>query len=270
MAGPPEGTPVWADAMFTDLEGARGFYGGVLGWTFREEVTEHGGHVRAYAGGRAVAAVVPPVPGRCGEARQSAWCLHFASPDVGAVARRVRENGGRVAAGPAAPGGSGPALLAHGPDGVVFGVRQPGAHPAFEARDVPGAYRWAEVNTRDTAGTEAFFCAVFPFTVGRPAGPDPDPDLAVFRVGEEPVLGRRRMGEGFPPETPPFVGVYFAVDDVDAAVGRATTHGGKVVSGPAEGPFGRFAVLVDPQGAVFSLVGAAGAEDRPPRTAPGA
>ncbi|MCQ0024633.1 VOC family protein [Streptomyces somaliensis DSM 40738] len=261
MAGPPEGTPVWADAMFTDLEGARAFYGEVLGWTFREEVTEHGGRVRAYAGGGAAAALVPPVPGRCGGAPQSAWCLHFASPDVEAVARRVRESGGRVVAGPAAPGEPGPALLAHGPDGAVFGVRRPDARPCFEARGVPGAYRWAEVNTREAARTDAFFRTVFPFAVERPAGSGPDPDLAVFRVGETPVLGRRRMGEGFPPEMRPFVGVHFAVDDVDAAIGRATAHGGKVVSGPAEGPFGRFATLVDPQGAVFSLVGAVGAED---------
>ncbi|WP_439900854.1 VOC family protein [Streptomyces somaliensis] len=90
--------------MFTDLEGARAFYGEVLGWTFREEVTEHGGRVRAYAGGGAAAALVPPVPGRCGGAPQSAWCLHFASPDVEAVARRVRESGGRVVAGRRRPG----------------------------------------------------------------------------------------------------------------------------------------------------------------------
>ncbi|MCP9958116.1 VOC family protein [Streptomyces sudanensis] len=263
MAGPPEGTPVWVDAMFTDLEGARGFYGDVLGWTFREEVTEHGGHVRAYAGGRVVAALVPPVPDRDDEAARSAWCLYFASSDPEAVARRVRENGGRVVAGPSVSGGQGAVLLARDPGGAVFGVRRPGAGPGFEARGVPGAYRWAEVNTRDAAGTDAFFSAVLPFTVGPPA----DADFAVLRAGGEPVLGRRRMGEDFPPDTGAFVGVHFAVDDVDAAVGRATTHGAKLVSGPVDGPFGRFATLVDPQGAAFSLTGPSGAEGGAPGTA---
>src|ERR1051325_10535966 len=33
MAVRPEGAPCWADAMFSDLEGAKRFYGEVLGWT---------------------------------------------------------------------------------------------------------------------------------------------------------------------------------------------------------------------------------------------
>lgn len=267
MAGQPEGVPVWVDAMFTDLGGAKGFYGEVLGWTFDEEVAEYGDRTRAYAGGRAVAAVVPPLPARDEEAPWSTWCLYFASSDVEAAARRVRENGGRVVTGPAVVGEPGPALLARDPDGVAFGVWQPEDHGGFEARSVPGAYHWAEVVTRDVAKADAFFSAVFPFAVRGPA--DGRADLAVFHLGDEPVLGRRRMGEGFPPDMPPFMSVYFAVDGVDAAVGRATTHGAKVVSGPADGPSGRSATLLDPWDAAFSLIDAARTEDEPPGTAAG-
>ncbi|GGZ00579.1 hypothetical protein GCM10010365_19210 [Streptomyces poonensis] len=65
MAALPEGTPCWADAMCNDVEGAKGFYGDVFGWTFREMPTDHGGHThQAYADGRAVRAVVPPMPGQ--------------------------------------------------------------------------------------------------------------------------------------------------------------------------------------------------------------
>ncbi|MFJ8696436.1 VOC family protein [Streptomyces roseolilacinus] len=267
MAEPPEGMPVWADAMFTDLEGAKGFYGDVLGWTFGEEVTEYGSRAQAYAGGKAVAALVPPMPGRSGGAPRSAWCLYLASPDVEATARRVRENGGRILMGPVTVGESGPVLLARDPGGVVFGACRPGARRGFEARAVPGAYHWAEVRTRDPAKADAFFPAVFPFTVGRPADGGADP--GVFRIGDDPVLGRAGMGEDFPPDMAPFVSVYFAVADADAAIGRATTHGAKVVVGPVDGPFGRFATLVDPQDAVFSLVDVVKAEGGAPRTATG-
>jgi uncharacterized protein len=47
---------------------------------------------------------------------------------------------------------------------------------------------------------------------------------------------------------------YVAVDDVDAAAAKLKTLGGKVQYGPADIPnVGRFAVVADPQGAVFNL-----------------
>ena len=119
MAAHPEGAPCWADAMFSDVEGAKSFYGDVLGWTFGESSTEFGNYTQAYVDGKAVAAVVPPMPGQEG---QSAWCLYFASPDVNATAAKIRDNGGEVLMEPMQVGEFGSMLLARSPDGVVFGV----------------------------------------------------------------------------------------------------------------------------------------------------
>ncbi|WP_374986698.1 VOC family protein [Streptomyces fradiae] len=269
---PDEGVPVWVDAMFTDLEGAKRFYGDVLGWTYGEEATEYGDYTQAYADGKAVAAIVPPMPGQGGGdgggggAPRSAWCLYLASPDVEATARKVREGGGEVVMGPMAVGEFGKTLVARDPGGVVFGAWQPGTHRGFEARAVPGAYCWAEVTTRDADAADAFFPAVFPYAMKRM--PDEHVDFKVFEVAGEPVLGRMRMDEGFPPEVPPYISVYFTVDDVDAAIGRATTHGAKVVFGPVDSPFGRFAALVDPQGAPFSLIDVTRMEGEMPELTP--
>ncbi|MGG8408305.1 VOC family protein, partial [Streptomyces sp. 12297] len=52
----PEGAPCWVDAMFSDVEGAKAFYGDVLGWTFGESSSEYGNYTQAYADGKAVAA----------------------------------------------------------------------------------------------------------------------------------------------------------------------------------------------------------------------
>ncbi|GAA4909415.1 VOC family protein [Streptomyces coeruleoprunus] len=249
MAAVPEGMPCWADAMFTDVEGAKSFYGDVLGWTFGEASTEYGNYTQAYADGRAVAAVVPPMPGQEG---MSAWCLYFASPDVEETARKVRDNGGRVIMEPMQVGDFGSMLLASEPSGAVFGVWQAGVHTGFEARETPGAYSWAELYTRDPERADAFFRAVFPYTAQKMT--DEHVDYKIFNLGGNPVLGRMRMDENFPPDVPSYINVYFAVDDVDAAVGRATTRGGKLVSGPMASPFGRFAAVMDPQGAMFSLI----------------
>jgi uncharacterized protein len=47
--------------------------------------------------------------------------------------------------------------------------------------------------------------------------------------------------------------VYFVADDLEAAVAVATEAGGGIMLPPREVPAGRFAVLRDPQGAVFAL-----------------
>ncbi len=127
MAGMPEGTPCWVDAMFTDLEGAKSFYGDVLGWTFGEASSEYGNYTQAYADGKAVAAVVPPMPGQEGEATRSAWCLYFASPDVEDTARRVRDNGGEVVMGPMQVGDFGSMLSSRSPAGRRSASGRPGS-----------------------------------------------------------------------------------------------------------------------------------------------
>lgn len=63
-----------------------------------------------------------------------------------------------------------------------------------------------------------------------------------------------KMTDDFPPEVPPYVNVYFGVDDCDEAVARATARGGVLRFGPMDSPFGRFAAISDPQGASFSVI----------------
>ncbi|MEV7996578.1 VOC family protein [Streptomyces sp. NPDC086077] len=250
MAGKPEGTPVWADAMFSDVEGAKTFYADVLGWTFDEASSEFGNYTQAYSSGKAVAAVVPPMPGQEG---QSQWCLYFSSPDAAATAGRIRENGGQVLMDPMQVDDFGSMCLARDPSGVVFGVWQPGTHEGFEApMDQPGAYCWAEVFTREPEKSDTFFSSVFPYTAQQME--DDGVDFRIFNLEGAPVLGRMKMTDEFPPEVPHYINVYFAVADCDEAVARATRLGGVLRFGPTDSPFGRFAALSDPQGANFSVI----------------
>ncbi|MFD4544332.1 VOC family protein [Streptomyces bauhiniae] len=249
MAVQSEGTPCWADAMFTDLEGAKRFYGDVLGWTFGESSSEYGAYTQAYADGKAVAAVVPPMPG---QESVSQWCLYFASPDAAATAAKVKENGGEVLMEPMRVGDFGTMAIVREPSGAVFGIWQGDAHEGFEAVAEPGAYCWAELFTREPQKADTFLSGVFPYRMKEMA--DEHVDFRLFDLGADPVLGRMRMGEEFPPEVPSYVNVYFTVDDCDAAVARATERGAVLRFGPMTSPFGRFAALSDPQGASFSVI----------------
>ncbi|MFE5090785.1 VOC family protein [Streptomyces sp. NPDC056638] len=263
MAVHPEGTPCWADAMFPDLDGAKSFYGDVLGWTFGESSSEFGDYTQAYADGKAVAAVVPPMPGQEGH---SAWCLYLASPDAAATAAKIRENGGETLMDPMEVGEFGTMLLARDPSGVVFGVWQAGSHEGFESQGVPGAFCWAEVFTREPEKSDAFFSAVFPYSMVKME--DDAVDFRMFNLGDKTVMGRMKMGDEFPPEVPPHMNVYFTVADCDAAVAKATERGAILRFGPMTMPFGRFAALTDPQGAAFSVIDVNTTEGEVPKTSP--
>ncbi|MFD4241262.1 VOC family protein [Streptomyces sp. NPDC058525] len=252
-----EGAPCWVDAMFADVEAAKTFYADVLGWTFGEASSEYGNYTQAYSDGKAVAAVVPPMPGADAP---SQWCLYLHSPDVAATAEKVTSNGGEVLMGPMQVGSFGSMLIAKEPSGAVFGVWQPGDHKGFEKMGEAGAYAWAELYTREPDKPDGFLPAVFPYSTQQmDAGDDPEAagmDFKVYSVGgpENPVLGRMKMGDEFPPEVPSYVQVYFGVPNCDEAVEKAKKHGGQLVSGPMDSPFGRFAALTDQQGAAFAVI----------------
>jgi uncharacterized protein len=61
-----------------------------------------------------------------------------------------------------------------------------------------------------------------------------------------------------PPEMgniPPHWLVYFAVDDADGKASKAKELGATIISPPADIPdTGRFAIIQDPQGAVFGII----------------
>ncbi|MDC0769819.1 VOC family protein [Streptomyces sp. HD] len=251
MAVQPEGTPCWADAMFSDVEAAKSFYGDVVGWTFGEASSEFGNYTQAYANGKAAAAVVPPMPGQEG---MSQWCLYFASADVAATAGRIRENGGEILMEPMAVGDFGSMCLARDPGGVVFGLWQAGTHEGFETEPTEsGAFCWAEVFTREPEKSDTFFAAVFGYRQQQME--DDAIDFRLYSLGKDTtVLGRMKMTDDFPPEVPPYINVYFSVPDCDDAVAKATKIGAVLRFGPMSTPFGRFAALSDPQGANFSVI----------------
>ncbi|GLF93843.1 VOC family protein [Streptomyces yaizuensis] len=255
MAVRPEGTPCWADAMVTDLAAAKDFYGGLLGWEFGESAAEYGHYTEATVGGEPVAAIHPRPPGDGGI---PAWNLYFATPDARATAERVREHGGTVTMEPMPVGPFGTMVRATDPSGVPFSAWQAGSHEGFGRTGEPGAFVWADACTRDARRADAFFPLVFPFEVRRMESDRVD--YHVWKVGGEPVAGRLRMSENFPADADPFINVYFGVTGVENAVATAVRLGGRLLYGPMPSPFGKFAPLMDPQGAVFTVVDTADTE----------
>lgn len=131
-----------------------------------------------------------------------------------------------------------------------------------------GKFVWYEVRTSDSQAAGSFYSSVMDWDI-RDAGMGGVPDQlicagptmigAIMRIPEtERAMGAR----------PAWIG-YTNVDDVDTCAGRVTSAGGAVHRAPADIPgVGRFAVVADPQGAVFSLFCGSG-DQTPPAQVPG-
>ncbi|WP_394428578.1 VOC family protein [Streptomyces sp. SGAir0957] len=261
MPAPPEGAPVWADAMYPDLEAAKAFYAELFGWSYDTGAEEFGDYTQAKtAAGKRVAALMPQMPG--GEEIRPAWNLYFAASDVAATAERIKEAGGVLAMEPMRVGDFGTMVTAQDPAGCSFSVWQPDRHEGFETVNEPGAFCWAEVNTRDAAKTDAFFTAVFPYEVKKVE--DEHVDFHVWQLGGHPALGRMKMTDAFPEQVPSYVNVYFVVADCDAALDTVRRLGGTLHFGPVDSPFGRFAAVADPQGAAFTVIDVTAAKGQMP------
>jgi predicted enzyme related to lactoylglutathione lyase len=75
-----------------------------------------------------------------------------------------------------------------------------------------------------------------------------------WRLDGRPVGGMVHMDEDWPEGIPPHWMVHFAVADCDAAAARTEELGGQVRVPPTDVPPGRFAVVADPHGAVFTII----------------
>lgn len=116
----------------------------------------------------------------------------------------------------------------------------------------PGAFSWSELMTPDPASAREFYGALFGWTFDEM--PMPEGTYNVIKLGEASVGGIM----GTPPGSggmPPMWGCYVTVADADATAKRCTELGGKVIVGPQDVPgVGRFAVILDKQGAALNII----------------
>lgn len=248
----PAGTPCWADLTARDVEASKRFYADVLGWTFTESGPEYGGYTNAELGGRAVAALTPPMPGQ--EEVPPVWSVYLATDDIEALAARVGEAGGQQIVAPMQVGPFGSMGFWVDPQGAAFGAWQAGEHTGFEATGEHGAVTWCDLMTADLAGARDFYGAAFGYTFASAGMEGMEYDLA-FLPGntEEAPTGFAQKGPG-EADMPSMWSVCFHVDDVDAMVATVEGAGGSVLMPPADFPFGRLLIVAGPDAETFSLL----------------
>jgi uncharacterized protein len=191
------------------------FWAELLGWRTGDEVITG-------ADGVAVAARAAGPPG---------WTV-VVDGDAG----RVVAAGGRVTDGSVITDPCG-VTCALGPAAVA--LPEPG----------PGRPAWFEHMSTDPESADAFLAGAFGWSA-TPAGPG----YALLGAGGPPFAGRLALDGGLAAAIGPRWMVYLAHPDVDGAVGDVERLGGTVAVPPRDTPTGRLTAVVDPAGALTTLL----------------
>jgi hypothetical protein len=256
MADYAPGTPSWVDLSSSDPDASAAFYGELMGWQATEPgpVEETGGYRMFQQDGKNVGGLMQTMQ----EGQPTAWSTYVSVADADETASKVKDAGGSVVAEPMDVMDLGRMAFFADPTGAVFGIWQPKNFGGADLVNEPNSLCWTEVLTRDGESDKAFYPAVFGWDAGRASFEGAPESYVVWELGGRPVGGMMEMNEQFPADVPPHWQVCFAVKDVDAVVNKARELGASIIYEPMDMPIGRFAGLIDPQGASIQVMQVAG------------
>ena len=248
------GTFSWPELSTTDQKAAVAFYKALFGWGTNDVPM---GPTEVYSifqmRGKPVGAAATQQADERKMGVPPHWNAYVAVADVDESAKQAVSLGGRLLAGPFDVMDAGRMAVIQDPTGAVFQLWTAKRSIGAEILNEPGALCWTELNTRDTKAAEAFYTKLFGWTAKHSA-PGAPMEYTEFKVHGQSNIGMMPMVPQMPKEVPSYWMPYFQVTDTDASVAKVTQLGGKVMVPPTDIPnAGRFAIVGDPQGAVFAV-----------------
>ena len=244
------GTFCWTELASSDLEAAKVFYSELFNWKIDAlPLGDAGDSCMMKLGDAEVAALRQRAP----ESPPSDhWRCYISVDDVDQAAAAVVDAGGALLQPPSDVLDAGRGALCQDPSGAVVGLWQAGRHIGAGRVNEPGAPCWFELATRDTAAAADFFRAVLGWEAK--SAPMGGTVYTSFLRGVSPAAGMLAMDDTWGDIAPHWM-VYFQVASCEETAQRAAALGGEVHVPPTEiAGVGRFAVIADPQGAIFSIM----------------
>ena len=181
------------------------------------------------------------------------WNLYVNVANVDETVKKAEGLGARVFARPFDVMDAGRMAVLQDPTGAVFQVWQAKQHTGAKILNEPGTLVWSELTTRDTKSAESFYTALFGWTA-KHSPPGAPMEYTEFDNQGKPGVGMMAMPKQVPAPVPSYWMPCFQVADCDASTAKAKQLGSNAMVGPQDIPgTGRFAILADPQGAMFAV-----------------
>lgn len=241
---------VWYDLLTTDTAAAIAFYGRVVGWS-TQDFPGGKGHYTMWVGSQGPLGGVMTLPDEV--AKMGApphWMSNVTVADLDASVAKVKALGGRVYKEPEAIPTVGRFAVIGDPQGGALSLFQMESEMKPHDGDKHGEFCWREFAAPDHEAALRFYGELLGWSLMQSMDMGPMGSYLIYGKDGKQLGGMFRK----PDDMPMAAWVYYInVDDLDAAIGRATEGGAKLLMGPADVPGGRIAQFMDPQGAFFAL-----------------
>jgi uncharacterized protein len=240
------GTFSWIELSTHDVNAARKFYTDLFGWTVNEvPMGENGFYYLFQKNGRDAGAFYEMMPDLRAQGVPPHWMTYVAVTSADKVAAEAKSHGATITAEPFDVFDMGRMAVITDPQGAAFSIWEAKSHQGLGIRDEDNTLCWNELHANDLAKAKTFYTALG-------WGLKESEHYTEFTVNGESIGG---MIQSHTPQYPSFWMPYFAVADADAATAKAKAGGANVYVEPNDIPtVGRFAVMADPQGAIFAVI----------------
>jgi hypothetical protein len=244
------GTFCWAELATTDGPGAKKFYSELFGWETQDTPIGEGMvYTMLSLGGKAVGALYQK--GEMMKDVPTHWSSYICVTSADETAAKAQSLGATIVQQPFDVFDVGRMAVITDPTGATFCIWEPKAHKGYGVKGEVNTVCWNELLTNDTAKATDFYTKLFGWTTKTDQGAVP---YTEFKNGDEHVGGMMQIQPDMGP-MPPHWGIYIAVDDCDGTAQKAASLGAQTYVPPTDiEKVGRFSVLSDPQGAVFSII----------------
>lgn len=247
---------VWHELTTSSREGARAFYGEVVGWTYDDMPMGDFIYSIAKMGEPMIAGLMDtPEPAKS-QGVPAHWTGYVAVENADEAAKKGEGLGGKTLYGPQDIPGVGRFAIVADPTGAAYALFQPlpPEGPMAEAQpNDPGSIGWNELYAGDLTAAWAYYEAMFGWRKDQAIDMGDMGVYQLFAAGDRVLGGMMTKPAQMP--TPAWL-YYVTVADIDAATAKITANGGQILMGPMQVPGGDWITqAIDPQGAHFAVVG---------------
>jgi predicted enzyme related to lactoylglutathione lyase len=247
------GTFCWVELATSDNEAAKKFYTQLFGWTYSDHpMGPDMVYTMLQLNGKDVGALYKLMPEQVSQGVPPNWLSYISVTSADESTEKAKASGATVLKEPFDVMTVGRMSVIQDPTGAVFALWQSGEHKGSAVYNVPNSLCWNELMTTDTTKDKEFYTKVFGW--GADTQNFGDFEYTMFKNGERGAGGMLQITPEMGPIPSNWL-VYFAVDDCDAKVKKAAELGATVMKPADDIPgIGRFAILIDPQGAAFAII----------------
>lgn len=243
------GSFCWCELVTNNAADAKRFYSGLFGWNATDSpIGDDQFYTMLDVGGKSVGALYGMDSSQLERGVPPHWNTYISVANVDESTTKAVSLGGVAVLPPFDVMEVGRMSVIQDPTGAMVCLWQPMQHIGATLTGETGAFCWWELQTHDVETAKSFYTALFGWVAGGSS------EYVEWIHNGTSIGGLIKIQPEWGENVPPNWQAYVMVESVDDSAAKASELGGMILMPPMDIPgTGRFSVVSDAQGAVFSL-----------------